>query len=236
MGKLTLLETSQTQLPPLQSPQDNTASTILASPYAEGSRFDQLRTRSDQGGSGEVLERLVRSGWTYKDEYLHRNWHALASRDIARAVRTNSVTNKQMVLFPTEDAIKFPGLISVAELLSAIPREINLKLKTSFAEVSRIFLWSKSSAFDYFKNDVSEAALRKTMILGYCVNTRPPAVKGTPNEALFQEDGNVLKFDESKLVTFRGNKLLLFPCPLDARPTTLTNEFAWMLCVALETV
>ena len=139
VGHLSLREAVARQLKALVDSRASASVVETASPYMQGARFQQLQ--------GEHLSTLSSSrGVACIAPYLSYEWEALAVLDAERAQQAGMIKHsKFMVLDSGEDKFRFPALFSILELMAAIPRELNLKLRTSFSELSnQLYLCQES--------------------------------------------------------------------------------------------
>jgi len=114
-------------------------SRTLASPLVEGARFNQVPPDAIRGLKAA-------EGYGLIPRFMAREWEALCVLDAERALRTGKLS-QFLVIQPSNHGELFPAVTSVAEVLTAIPHELNLKTGSRFCEVStssEMWLWKDS--------------------------------------------------------------------------------------------
>ena len=190
-----------------------------ASPFAKGGRFNQIPSES--------IAMLLKQGWAPIPKFMNmREWQPLCVLDVERAEKTSSLhvdegsssSSRLLQLSPEQHRLYFPALISIAELLAALPRELNLKLSSRYAEVqSEVWVWNHS-----FRLPRPTSKQTKQRILAGYVFSRV--------------DDNVILNYETSSTTLRCNSVILLnlPPPLFSSTFTLSHPKVWMLCVTFE--
>jgi hypothetical protein len=189
----------------------SSSSTEIASPFADGARFNQI--------SSVAMEQFLQQKLTFLPQYLPTEWESLAVLDAERAVRTKSIVDNSLTIVPSRHKLRFPALYSIAELISMFPNELNLKLRSTYREVhAEIWLWSNT-----FVIPKPVRASKHRVIAGYVFTRAAERI------TLSADEGH-------PMIEVRSNGVVLFSST--SPPFTPTLKFStkdvWMLCVAFD--
>lgn len=166
-----------------------------ASPLAEGARFDQLNM--------EVLSSLFSSGVAVQSSYLSTEWHDVACADLSRMIQfvknpkaEDADTNSKEYSFnPLTQEVRFPAFYSVAELMSSLPHELNLRAKTRYCEVgSEFFVWNTQKVI---KMNLA-ADVKEQLVISYVISLDTSKSVHVNNLKLTASGLFLLRIDGSK--------------------------------------